>query len=157
MVLPDLVSNIEYASDVTPLGSPEGVTPDALTCHTPRQDPGGEPKKVRVSGVGVGDSKDKRDTCAKNEEQTLTQQTTRELTTGTEEVRPGAQRLQRSIADDALTIYKKYLAKDAESPVGMDEGIVEDVGRRISAVEQDIDPDCFLLAQEAVVATLEKE
>lgn len=166
LVLPDLVSNIQNASDVTPLGSPEGVTPDALTCHTPRQDLGGGPKKVGVSpgggdGGGGKDSSgghgDIRNTfSAQNEEQKQTQQTPAEETTDPEE-RLGAQKPQRSIADDALTIYNKYLAKDADCPVGVDEGIAGDIGRRISAAKQDVDPDCFLLAQEAVVAILEKE
>ncbi|XP_050729689.1 A-kinase anchor protein 10, mitochondrial-like [Eriocheir sinensis] len=166
LVLPDLVSNIQNASDVTPLGSPEGVTPDALTCHTPRQDLGGGPKKVGVSpgggdGGGGKDSSgghgDIRNTLsAQIEEQKQTQQTPAEETTDPEE-RLGAQKPQRSIADDALTIYNKYLAKDADCLVAVDEGIAGDVGCRISAAKQDVDPDCFLLAQEAVVAILERE
>lgn len=162
LVLPDLVSNIQNASDVTPLGSPEGVTPDALTCHTPRQDLGGGPENVVVSPGGcgrdsIGGHGDIRNTLsAQNEEQKQTQQTLAEETTDPEE-RSGAQKPQRSIADDALTIYNKYLAKEADCLVGVDEGIVEDIGRRISATKQDVDPDCFLLAQEAVVAILEKE
>lgn len=162
LVLPDLVSNIQYASDVTPLGSPEGVTPDALTCHTPRQDLGGGPKKVGISsGIcedGSGGHDDVRNTLSSQlEEEKETHQTQTEGTTSPERERPVAQRLQRGIADDALTIYKKYLAKDADSLVAVDDGITMDVGRRISATEQDVDPDCFLLAQEAVVTILEKE
>lgn len=168
LVLPDLVSNIQYASDVTPLGSPEGVTPDALTCHTPRQDLGGGPKKIKVSpdahdggcdkDSSGGDSGIRNTLSAQSEEQTQTQHSATQDTTHPEESGPGAQKPQRSIADDALTVYKKYLAKDSDSLlVGVDEGIVEDVGRRVSAAKQDVDPDCFLLVQEAVVAILEKE
>lgn len=150
LILPDLVSNIQNASDVTPLGSPEGVTPDALTCHTPRQDPGSEVK---------GDCGGSNDTSVSDDNVFSAQ--TEELTVaddsgGPEDSRLRAQKLQRSIIEDALTIFKKYLAKNADFPLGIEEDIVELISCRISAVE-DVDPGCFVPAQEAVIGMLERE
>ena len=150
LILPDLVSNIQYASDVTPLGSPEGVTPDALTCHTPRQDLGSEVKED-CDGSNDTSVSDDNVFSALTEEQTVGDDSS-----GAEDSRLRAQKLRKSIIEDALTIYKKYLAKNADFPLGVEEDIVELISCRISAIE-DVDPGCFVAAQEAVIGMLERE
>ncbi|MPC26948.1 A-kinase anchor protein 10, mitochondrial [Portunus trituberculatus] len=150
LILPDLVSNIQYASDVTPLGSPEGVTPDALTCHTPRQDLGSEVKED-CGGSNDTSVSDDNVFSAQTEEQTVAGDSC-----GAEDGRLRAQKLRKSIIEDALTIFKKYLAKNADFPLGVEEDIVELISCRISAFE-DVDPGCFVPAQEAVIGILERE
>uniref|UniRef100_A0A0P4WHH4 RGS domain-containing protein n=1 Tax=Scylla olivacea TaxID=85551 RepID=A0A0P4WHH4_SCYOL len=149
LILPDLVSNIQYASDVTPLGSPEGLTPDALTCHTPRQDLGSEVKEDCGGSNDISVSDD-------NVFSVQTEQTLADDSGSPEDSRLRAQKLRKSIIDDALTIFKKYLAKNADFPLGVEEDIVELISCRISAVE-DVDPGCFVPAQEAVIGILERE
>ncbi|ROT83420.1 putative A-kinase anchor protein 10, mitochondrial-like isoform X2 [Penaeus vannamei] len=68
-----------------------------------------------------------------------------------------AQKLRQSIAEDAMKIFNKYIARDAEQSIGLDDDIREVILQKISVVQEDIDSECFVPAQKIVFGVLEKE
>ncbi|KAK7083985.1 hypothetical protein SK128_006728 [Halocaridina rubra] len=145
LILPDLVSNIQNASDVTPLHSPNAPS--------------------SVPDCGSSYSKDVKDRSSQTVDETIPNESALEslkkddggiMNTNTW-TRTRAQKLRQSIADDALRIYQKYIAKDAEYPIYVDDTTREEICLKIQITKQDISPDCFESAQTFVFSLLKKE
>ncbi|KAK3871474.1 hypothetical protein Pcinc_023381 [Petrolisthes cinctipes] len=160
LILPDLVSNIQYASDVTPLNSPQGNSPGTLSSST-RTD-----HNVK-SEEAVVQSKDSEvnSECVNQWPKEILEKTSQKGSRSS--LHEGMDTIQKStsltleeqtklVADDALRLFNKYIAKDAEMPIGVEEEAAEQLKARIS-VAGEVDPECFVSEQDRVFSTLEKE
>ncbi|XP_035218822.1 A-kinase anchor protein 10, mitochondrial-like isoform X2 [Stegodyphus dumicola] len=75
----------------------------------------------------------------------------------TELLKGGLVRLETSIEQDANSIYCKYIALDASFPVGVSEELRTAIKNDIFNSSGDIDPQCFVPAQDFVFKRMEKE
>ncbi|XP_042227147.1 A-kinase anchor protein 10, mitochondrial-like [Homarus americanus] len=154
LVLPDLVSSIKNARDVTPLNTPDGSTSNVLTCQTRTSQQ--EPVSVREKEFTIVPQKDielkhghsaPRDRSADE----------RNVSTPSASNCLRDNNLRQNIADDAMRIFNKYLTKEAEHSVGVNVATVGNILKKISVVQEDIDPSCFMPAQKIVFNALEQE
>ncbi|XP_068210234.1 A-kinase anchor protein 10, mitochondrial [Palaemon carinicauda] len=156
LVLPDLVSNIKTVTDVTPLNSPDG--PSQIQNS-------GSPFPRQCSDMGSSEISDaKLNSVTKDE---LMQSRSESLafslkgesgvTLSKSLTLSRAQKLRQSIADDALRIFQKYISKEAELSIGVDDSTREEIYQKICVTKQDISPDCFESAQVVVFNLMEKE
>ncbi|KAK8725736.1 hypothetical protein OTU49_010447 [Cherax quadricarinatus] len=154
LILPDLVSGIKNASDVTPLNTPDGSSSNVLTCQarTSHQ----EPVSVRKKEKAYIQKKNIETECSKSVLQDSSVEE-RSNSRPSASVSHQAHKLRQSIADDAMRIFNKYLAKEAECSVGVSDAIVYNIFKAISVVQEDIDADCFVPAQKIVITALQQE
>lgn len=162
LVLPDLVSNIKHANDVTPLNSPDGSFSKVLNCDARTSE--GNPKASDEKCVILPnhmDSVKESNTKPVGSESVITAKPllkdTRGFSSPSASVCSRAQKLRQSIAEDAMKIFNKYIARDAEQSIGLDDDIREVILQKISVVQEDIDSECFVPAQKIVFGVLEKE
>ncbi|XP_045617463.1 A-kinase anchor protein 10, mitochondrial-like isoform X1 [Procambarus clarkii] len=154
LILPDLVSSIENASDVTPLNTPDGSSSKVLTCRarTSQEEQISVREKENVliqqKNIEMQPSNSAAQDTSTNESSNSSLSASQCLQ---------AQKLRQSIADDAMRIFNKYLAKDAEHSVGVNDAVVDNILQNISIVQEDIDPNCFMSAQKIVFSALEQE
>lgn len=156
LILPDLVSNIKETSDVTPLNSPDSCSSDALSCH------------MRTSQECLPSVREKetlkpvheQQTNRTNEGDTSLQNNTAGETSVSSQSASNCLRVERlrlSLVEDAMKIYKKYLANDAQYSVGVCEATVDNVLKNISVTQKEINSISFVPAQKIVFSVLEKE
>lgn len=67
------------------------------------------------------------------------------------------EKLLKSIEEDAVNIFSKYIAKDATHPVGVSDAIRDEVTGRICGEDRLVDPECFRPAQKFIMLRLENE
>ncbi|XP_054713208.1 A-kinase anchor protein 10, mitochondrial-like [Uloborus diversus] len=75
----------------------------------------------------------------------------------TEILKDGLGKLETSTEQDAKAIYYKYIAQDAPSPIGVNDELRSMIQDEIFRPSGDIEPHCFVLAQEFVVKRMDKE
>ncbi|XP_071541240.1 A-kinase anchor protein 10, mitochondrial [Panulirus ornatus] len=153
LILPDLVSSIKNASDITPLSSPDGSSSSVLTCQARTSEEGLNSirKKENVIIPLKSDEMQKRNSL---QDKTVDE---RSFSSPSASYCLRVQKLRQSIADDAMRIFTKYVATDAELSVGVDGTTIENIKKSILVVQEDIDPGCFMPAQKIVFNVLEKE
>ncbi|XP_042890021.1 A-kinase anchor protein 10, mitochondrial-like isoform X1 [Penaeus japonicus] len=155
LVLPDLVSNIKHANDVTPLNSPDGSFCKVLHCDGRTSD-----EKCVILPNHIDSVKGSNTKPVGNESVTTAKpllKDTRDFSSPSASVCSRAQKLRQSIAEDAMKIFNKYIARDAEQSIGLDDDIREVILQKISVVQEDIDSECFAPAQKIVFGVLERE
>lgn len=153
LILPDLVSSIKNASDVTPLNSPDGSSSSVLTCQ------------ARTSEEGLNSIREKENVIVPVRNDEIQQRSSlqdkskdeRSFSSPSASISLRVLKLRQSIADDAMRIFTKYVARDAEHSIGVDDTTIDDIQKSISVVQEDIDPSCFMQAQKIVFNVLEKE
>ncbi|CAG2228588.1 AKAP10 [Mytilus edulis] len=66
-------------------------------------------------------------------------------------------KLKKSIENDAVQIFSKYLSKDATDPIGVDDVLRQECISKICREDGEVDPDCFVDCQEFSVSKIESE
>ena len=155
LVLPDLVSNIKAASDVTPLNSPDGPS-QIQHCDIPFHRDVSDRDIISPSESNCV-VKDSALSCRSESSDMAPKDTASDVIQSNSLTLSRAQKLRQSIADDALRIFQKYISKEAEQPIGVDDSVREEAYREIHETKQDICPDCFATAQSYVFRVLGKE
>uniref|UniRef100_T1JML4 Dynein-1, subspecies f n=1 Tax=Strigamia maritima TaxID=126957 RepID=T1JML4_STRMM len=61
-----------------------------------------------------------------------------------------SEKLRKSISEDAVKIYAKYIAKDATHPIGVCDKMRDDITARICREDGQVDLECFVAAQQFV-------
>ncbi|KAK4304645.1 hypothetical protein Pmani_023413 [Petrolisthes manimaculis] len=161
----DLVSNIQYASDVTPLNSPQGNSPGTLSSNTRTEH---DSKSHEAPLIQSKDSEIHNSECIYQWPKEILEKTSQGSrnslvqesldTTIQKSTSVTLEEQNKLVADDALRLYNKYIGKDAEMPIGVEEEAAQHLKTRISVVEgAEVHPECFVLEQERVFMTLEKE
>ncbi|XP_076453069.1 A-kinase anchor protein 10, mitochondrial-like [Babylonia areolata] len=67
------------------------------------------------------------------------------------------EKLKKSIERDAVSIFSKYIAKDAPQPIGVDNTLRGETIHKICREDKQVDPECFVACQDFVVSHMEKE
>uniref|UniRef100_A0A670KM06 A-kinase anchoring protein 10 n=1 Tax=Podarcis muralis TaxID=64176 RepID=A0A670KM06_PODMU len=66
-------------------------------------------------------------------------------------------KLMKSIEQDAVTIFTKYISPDAAKPIPITELMRNDIVAKICGEDGQVDPNCFVLAQSIVFNAMEQE
>ncbi|XP_063448892.1 A-kinase anchor protein 10, mitochondrial-like [Mytilus trossulus] len=66
-------------------------------------------------------------------------------------------KLKKSIENDAVQIFSKYLSKEATDPLGVDDVLRQECISKICREDGEVDPDCFVVCQEFSVSKIESE
>ncbi|KAL3856182.1 hypothetical protein ACJMK2_010964 [Sinanodonta woodiana] len=67
-----------------------------------------------------------------------------------------ADKLKRSIEQDAVTIFTKYLAQDASDPVNITDDLRNEAIHKICREDGEVDPCCFVSCQKFVLERMQK-
>ncbi|XP_070572257.1 A-kinase anchor protein 10, mitochondrial-like [Ptychodera flava] len=65
--------------------------------------------------------------------------------------------LRKAVENDAINIFTKYLGQDAAYPIGISDELRTEIIRKICREDGQVDPNCFVLAQEHVYKALQTE
>uniref|UniRef100_A0A2I2Z4U0 A-kinase anchor protein 10, mitochondrial n=1 Tax=Gorilla gorilla gorilla TaxID=9595 RepID=A0A2I2Z4U0_GORGO len=66
-------------------------------------------------------------------------------------------KLMKSIEQDAVNTFTKYISPDAAKPIPITEAMRNDIIARICGEDGQVDPNCFVLAQSIVFSAMEQE
>uniref|UniRef100_A0A2K5HP11 A-kinase anchor protein 10, mitochondrial n=1 Tax=Colobus angolensis palliatus TaxID=336983 RepID=A0A2K5HP11_COLAP len=66
-------------------------------------------------------------------------------------------RLMKSIEQDAVNTFTKYISPDAAKPIPITEAMRNDIIAKICGEDGQVDPNCFILAQSIVFSAMEQE
>ncbi|KAK9412576.1 A-kinase anchor protein 10 mitochondrial [Crotalus adamanteus] len=66
-------------------------------------------------------------------------------------------KLMKSIEQDAVTIFTKYISPDAAKPIPVTELMRNDIVAKICGEDGRVDPNCFVMAQSVVFNAMEQE
>ncbi|XP_042298290.1 A-kinase anchor protein 10, mitochondrial [Sceloporus undulatus] len=66
-------------------------------------------------------------------------------------------KLMKSIEQDAVTIFTKYISPDAAKPIPVTELMRNDIVAKICGEDGQVDPNCFVMAQSVVFNAMEQE
>ncbi|KAJ6657341.1 hypothetical protein lerEdw1_002708 [Lerista edwardsae] len=66
-------------------------------------------------------------------------------------------KLMKSIEQDAVTIFTKYISPDAAKPIPVTELMRNDIVAKICGEDGQVDPNCFVMAQSIVFNAMEQE
>ncbi|XP_067328319.1 A-kinase anchor protein 10, mitochondrial [Anolis sagrei] len=66
-------------------------------------------------------------------------------------------KLMKSIEQDAVIIFTKYISPDAAKPIPVTESMRNDIVARICGEDGQVDPNCFVMAQSVVFNAMEQE
>lgn len=66
-------------------------------------------------------------------------------------------KLMKSIEQDAVNTFTKYISPDAAKPIPITEAMRNDIIARICGEDGQVDPNCFVLAQSVVFSAMEQE
>ncbi|KAM6465044.1 A-kinase anchor protein 10, mitochondrial isoform 1-T1 [Liasis olivaceus] len=66
-------------------------------------------------------------------------------------------KLMKSIEQDAVTIFTKYISPDAAKPIPITELMRNDIVAKICGEDGQVDPNCFVMAQSVVFNAMEQE
>ncbi|XP_070204322.1 A-kinase anchor protein 10, mitochondrial-like isoform X2 [Littorina saxatilis] len=67
------------------------------------------------------------------------------------------EKLKKSIERDAVSIFTKYIAKDAPQPIGVDDTLRGETISKICKEDKQVDPECFVACQDFVVKHMDRE
>uniref|UniRef100_A0A2K6KIS2 A-kinase anchor protein 10, mitochondrial n=1 Tax=Rhinopithecus bieti TaxID=61621 RepID=A0A2K6KIS2_RHIBE len=66
-------------------------------------------------------------------------------------------KLMKSIEQDAVNTFTKYISPDAAKPIPITEAMRNDIIAKICGEDGQVDPNCFILAQSIVFSAMEQE
>nr|XP_008117678.1 PREDICTED: A-kinase anchor protein 10, mitochondrial [Anolis carolinensis] len=66
-------------------------------------------------------------------------------------------KLMKSIEQDAVIIFTKYISPDAAKPIPVTESMRNDIVAKICGEDGQVDPNCFVMAQSVVFNAMEQE
>ncbi|EPY83796.1 a-kinase anchor protein 10, mitochondrial [Camelus ferus] len=66
-------------------------------------------------------------------------------------------KLMKSIEQDAVNTFTKYISPDAAKPIPITEAMRNDIIAKICGEDGQVDPNCFVLAQSIVFSAMERE
>ncbi|XP_074176765.1 A-kinase anchor protein 10, mitochondrial isoform X3 [Rhinolophus sinicus] len=66
-------------------------------------------------------------------------------------------KLMKSIEQDAVNTFTKYISPDAAKPIPITEAMRNDIIAKICGEDGQVDPNCFVLAQSVVFSAMEQE
>ncbi|KAM9253783.1 A-kinase anchor protein 10, mitochondrial [Dugong dugon] len=66
-------------------------------------------------------------------------------------------KLMKSIEQDAVSTFTKYISPDAAKPIPITEAMRNDIIAKICGEDGQVDPNCFILAQSIVFSAMEQE
>nr|KAF6305105.1 A-kinase anchoring protein 10 [Pipistrellus kuhlii] len=66
-------------------------------------------------------------------------------------------KLMKSIEQDAVNTFTKYISPDAAKPIPITEAMRNDIIAKICGEDGQVDPNCFILAQSVVFSAMEQE
>lgn len=66
-------------------------------------------------------------------------------------------KLMKSIEQDAVNTFTKYISPDAAKPIPITEAMRNDIIAKICGEDGQVDPNCFVLAQSIVFSAMEQE
>lgn len=67
------------------------------------------------------------------------------------------EKLKKSIENDAVRIFTKYLSKDATDPIGVDDVLRSQCISKICCEDGEVDPECFVDCQNFSISKMESE
>ncbi|GAB1296207.1 A-kinase anchor protein 10, mitochondrial [Apodemus speciosus] len=68
-----------------------------------------------------------------------------------------SEKLMKSIEQDAVNTFTKYISPDAAKPIPITEAMRNDIIAKICGEDGQVDPNCFVLAQAVVFSAMEQE
>ncbi|XP_064122791.1 A-kinase anchor protein 10, mitochondrial-like [Macrobrachium nipponense] len=156
LVLPDLVSNIKTAANVTPLNSPDGPS-HVQNYVSPFPGQWSDWRSSEISDTKLNSMMKEELFQPNSEPLTFSVKGESSVMLSNSLTLSRAQKLRQSIADDALRIFQKYISQEAELSIGVDDSTREEIHQKICVTKQDISSDCFESAQVIVFNHMEKE